>query len=107
MEQVQAWVARERKLCTDNQGRKRTSGPDDENRTVVPVNVIQYKPLPSSCFAANAALSLLNVACYLLDRQVQRLARDFEKEGGFTERLYKVRSAKRKETPRLPKNSYF
>ncbi|MDD4736966.1 MAG: four helix bundle suffix domain-containing protein, partial [Kiritimatiellae bacterium] len=43
-----------------------------------------------------AVLVLLAVACSLLDRQVERLAQDFEKEGGFTERLYKVRSAHRK-----------
>jgi four helix bundle suffix protein len=46
--------------------------------------------------SANAALVLLKVACALLDRQVERLAQDFEKEGGFTERLYKVRTAKRR-----------
>jgi len=38
---------------------------------------------------------LLAVACSLLDRQVERLAQDFEKDGGFTERLYQVRTAKR------------
>ena len=47
-------------------------------------------------FSANASLVLLAVACSLLDRQVERLARDFENEGGFTERLYRVRSEKRK-----------
>jgi four helix bundle suffix protein len=46
--------------------------------------------------SANAALVLLTVACSLLDRQVERLAKDFENEGGFTERLYRVRSAKRR-----------
>ncbi len=45
-----------------------------------------------SVLLANAALSLLNVASYLLDRQVQSLADSFEKEGGFTGRLYRVRS---------------
>jgi four helix bundle suffix protein len=45
--------------------------------------------------AANAALVLLAVGCALLDRQVQRLATDFENQGGFTERLYRVRAAKR------------
>lgn len=46
--------------------------------------------------SANAALVLLTVACSLLDRQVEKLAQDFEKEGGFTERLYRIRSAKRR-----------
>jgi len=45
--------------------------------------------------SANSALVLLAVACSLLDRQVERLAADFENKGGFTERLYRVRSAKR------------
>jgi four helix bundle suffix protein len=56
-------------------------------------------PLAPECLAANAALSLLNLACYLLDRQVERLAKNFETEGGFTERLYKVRTAKRRHRP--------
>ena len=46
--------------------------------------------------SANAVLVLLAVACSLLDRQVARLAQDFENEGGFTERLYRVRSARRR-----------
>jgi len=46
--------------------------------------------------SANAVLVLLTVACSLLDRQVERLAQDFENEGGFTERLYRVRSEKQR-----------
>ena len=49
--------------------------------------------------SANAALVLLAVACALLDRQVARLAAEFENEGGFTERLYRVRTAKRRAKP--------
>jgi len=45
--------------------------------------------------AANAALVLLAVACSLLDRQLAAQAAAFETEGGFTERLYRVRSGKR------------
>ena len=41
--------------------------------------------------AANAALILTGVACALLDRQLASLAAAFEREGGFTERLYRVR----------------
>ncbi len=41
--------------------------------------------------AANAALVLIAVACSLLDRQLASLAATFEREGGFTERLYRVR----------------
>jgi four helix bundle suffix protein len=45
--------------------------------------------------AANAALILINVAGTLLDRQITSQAAAFEKEGGFTERLYRVRSKRR------------
>ncbi len=41
--------------------------------------------------AANTALCLVHQANYLLDQQLGRLERDFAKEGGFTERLYRVR----------------
>ena len=45
--------------------------------------------------AANGALALIAVACSLLDRQLTAQAAAFEKEGGFTERLYKIRSERR------------
>ena len=41
--------------------------------------------------AANGALALIAVAASLLDRQIAAQARAFEDEGGFTERLYRVR----------------
>lgn len=46
--------------------------------------------------AANGVLVLLNVVCTLLDRQINSLANTFQREGGFTERLYRVRSQARK-----------
>jgi four helix bundle suffix protein len=47
--------------------------------------------------AANVALVLIAVACSLLDRQLAAQAKAFEKEGGFTERLYQRRvQARRK-----------
>ena len=49
--------------------------------------------------AANAALVLLAVACSLLDRQLAAQAKAFETEGGFTERLYRIRSEKRSSRP--------
>jgi four helix bundle suffix protein len=49
--------------------------------------------------AANAALVLISVACSLLDRQLAAQAQAFETEGGFTERLHRIRSAVRKERP--------
>jgi four helix bundle suffix protein len=50
----------------------------------------------STQLAANAALSLLNLCCHLLDRQLVAQAEAFEREGGFTERLYRVRAARKK-----------
>lgn len=44
---------------------------------------------------ANAALSLLNLCCYLLDRQITVQAANFEEDGGFTERLYRIRKNRR------------
>jgi four helix bundle suffix protein len=47
--------------------------------------------------SANAALVLITVACSLLDRQIAAQSSAFEQEGGFTERLYRVRTARRKQ----------
>lgn len=101
VEEFAVWVSEERKRITGPQGQTRT-GRDKRTNTdqlsVAPVPVCECpcESLSSPCLAANAALSLLNLSCFLLDRQVERLAKDFEKEGGFTERLYRVRSAKRR-----------
>ncbi|MGO9585819.1 MAG: four helix bundle suffix domain-containing protein [Limisphaerales bacterium] len=97
LEQVRAWVEQERRgqtlTNTDKQGRGKTG------KLSVPASVrVCGRPcVPGSAqLVANAALSLLNLACYLLDRQLAAQAETFEKEGGFTERLYRVRSAQRK-----------
>ncbi|MFI5343344.1 MAG: four helix bundle suffix domain-containing protein [Chlamydiales bacterium] len=49
--------------------------------------------------AANGALILLSIACKLLDKQIMTQAATFEREGGFTERLYRQRSAVRHSRP--------
>lgn len=46
--------------------------------------------------SANAVLVLIGVACSLLDRQIASLASNFTNEGGFSERLYRVRSQTRR-----------
>lgn len=64
------------------------------------------QPGPSTTYpelAANAVLVLLAVACSLLDRQLAAQATAFETEGGFTERLYRVRSQKRSPRPQSTK----
>ncbi len=45
--------------------------------------------------AANTIICLIHQTNYLLDRQLRTLERDFLKEGGFTERLYRTRSEAR------------
>jgi four helix bundle suffix protein len=45
--------------------------------------------------AANALLCVIHQSCYLLDRQLDALEQAFVEEGGFTERLYRVRTASR------------
>lgn len=52
-------------------------------------------PLSPETLAANAALSLLNLACHLLNRQLSILAETFLQEDGFTERLHRLRSKRR------------
>ena len=61
---------------------------------------IQSIPSAYPEYSANAAHVLIGVACVLLDRQIAAQAAAFEKEGGFTERLYRIRSERRKHPPR-------
>lgn len=44
--------------------------------------------------AANTLICLINQASFLLGRQMQRLEQAFAEEGGFTERLYRVRKSR-------------
>jgi len=46
-------------------------------------------------FSANAGLTLIAVASVLLSRQLEAQAAAFETEGGFTERLHRVRTQRR------------
>ena len=124
LDQIRAWLAQEQALGklektgqqihTDAQGRTPTNTDDKtpnqgptgigRNRRSVPVGDRPCSSVssgttaavpPSAVYVANAALSLLNLCCYLLDRQLAAQARAFEKEGGFTERLYKTRKRHR------------
>ncbi len=97
VDEVKAWVDDERKRArssTDYHGRTPRSP-----TASVPVRASPCPSVPSAQLAANAALSLLNLCCYLLDRQLARLAANFVEEGGFTERLYRVRSQRRNRGP--------
>ena len=97
LEQVRAWVQEERR---GNGGQTRT-GTDDHGPEVARTGSVRVGGGPcasvsSRVLVANAVLSLLNLCCHLLDRQLAAQAAAFEREGGFTERLYRVRSERRK-----------
>ena len=96
LKEVQAWVAEEvGRKNTDEQGQPRTATDQVSCPSSLPVPDRPCSSLSSSALAANAALSLPNLACHLLDRQLAAQAQDFTEHGGFTERLYRVRSAAR------------
>lgn len=46
--------------------------------------------------AANTVICLIHQTNYLLDQQLRALEKEFLKDGGFTERLYRTRSQMRK-----------
>ena len=97
---VQAWVVAELALQNaDRQGPTRTTTERGSPNRSVSVPVRPCPSLPPAALVANAALSLLNLACHLLDRQLNSQARNFLDEGGFTERLYRLRSEKRRGGP--------
>jgi four helix bundle suffix protein len=90
VEQFRLWVADEMKLFgqnTDINGR----APKSE-KSKISYSASQW----TSVLVANGALSLLNLCIYLLDRQMKAQAQAFEQEGGFTERMYRIRSEARK-----------
>jgi len=96
LEDVRSWVEeelRQARTGTDKHGQA------VDAESAVSVGIGPCAALSSPVLVANAALSLLNLACYLLDRQLAAQAAAFEKEGGFTERLYRVRSAAKRGKP--------
>jgi restriction system protein len=48
--------------------------------------------------AANTLICFIHQAGYLLDQQLRQLEKRFLDEGGFSERLYRARSARRRDT---------
>ena len=68
----------------------------DGQKTTTEVSMKSIKSILFPQISANAALILIGVASALLNRQIAAQAKAFEQEGGFTERLYRVRTANRK-----------
>lgn len=96
LDEVRSWVEEERSLAQQSQATAEQTQTDTDSAQAEPVGGSPSVSVPSSVLVANAALSLLNLACYLLDRQIAAQAAAFEQEGGFTERLYRVRQARRR-----------
>lgn len=107
LEDVRAWMKEEMdgQKAIDEHGLSRT-GTDEIHAAQaaprsVPVrespcqSIKPTQPLSPETLAANAALSLLNLACHLLDRQLAAQAEAFLQKGGFTERLHRIRSSQR------------
>lgn len=69
--------------------------PSQSIRSIESMESIQSIQSTYPEIAANAALILLGVACALLGRQIEAQAAAFTQDGGFTERLYRVRSRRR------------
>ncbi|HEX72150.1 MAG TPA: four helix bundle protein [Candidatus Hydrogenedentes bacterium] len=76
----------------DRGGRSGLSGHGETTVSSTPSTPSIYPEI-----AANAALTLIAVASGLLDRQLKAQARAFAEEGGFTERLYRMRSQRRQD----------
>lgn len=54
---------------------------------------IEYK----SVLVANAVLLLIDTASYFLKRQIEKKSAMFLENGGFAERMFKLRNQKRKD----------
>ena len=98
-DEVAAWVreAHDNARAKDKRGQNGLNGRNGQSITSMP----STKSMPSTAptcaeIAANAALTLTAVACSLLDRQLAAQAAAFERDGGFTERLYRTRQERRR-----------
>ncbi len=97
LKDFRAWVAEEyawfKVAQRDTDGNGRTPTPE------CPTPPVENACMSSHDFgatcAANGALSLLNLCIYLVGRQLEAQAKAFEEEGGFTERLHRIRKARR------------
>ncbi len=106
-DEVARWVTEQARTLPDNpsaltcpSARPTSSArPAAPGRSIASTTSTTSTSSMSSIFAelsANAVLVLIGVAVSLLDRQIAAQAAAFEREGGFTERLYRTRQARRK-----------
>ena len=108
VEEVAAWVREVRRAGVEGpDSRGELGAPDsrgglggrdglDGQKPDPSMESIKSMPSTAAGIAANATLVLLGVACALLDRQIEAQAAAFTDEGGFTERLHRMRTGRRK-----------
>lgn len=80
------------KYRSDRSDRSEKSDPSDRSDKSDPYGIGRASPE----VAANTLICLINQASFLLGRQLQKLEQSFLDEGGFTERLYRERQARRR-----------
>ena len=99
-DEVASWVKEQRDRDGEPNGHSRQHGrgglSTSSMKSISSTGSIPSTPSTYPEIAANAALVLIAVACSLLDRQIAAQSSAFEQEGGFTERLYRVRTARRR-----------
>lgn len=91
---VAAWAVAVKNGLGGQDGRDGQKGSDPSTGSTSSTKSTTTLTYPE--IAANGALALIAVACSLLDRQIASLEKAFVEEGGFTERLYRVRSDARR-----------
>jgi len=84
-DQVAQWI----KALWEREHAERMAAPEGPRTARTPITV---KDRAYAEISANVGQTLCKIAMHLLDKQVESQARAFEKDGGFSERLYKVRS---------------
>jgi four helix bundle suffix protein len=107
LKQFRQWVAQEVRLAeaehTDQHGQTLTNNDSPGATCDSPCKSESVRVSPElfpAVLAANGTLSLLNLCIHLIGRQMDAQAEAFEKEGGFTERLYQRRTARRRQDDR-------
>ena len=98
-DEVAEWVRAVHERCKRDglNGRHGQNG-QEKSYTASTGSTMSMKSIKTNTYpeiAANAALVLLSVAISLLDRQIKSQADKFESEGGFTERLNRIRKDRR------------
>jgi restriction system protein len=98
-ESPEALAVRKKYLSDRSNKSDRSDPPDPSDRSASSDRPDASDPYGISAatpeVAANTLICLINQASYLLGRQLQKLEQQFLEEGGFTERLYRERQARR------------